>query len=230
MKPAQTKVAIDRPTVLECLHYGYSTLPSSLDKWQDRSSTLSTYKALVDNVSGKIAEWGVYQIYVPRFSDLTKPDHKKYNVGNKSFKEDLETRMGNAKFAVKNKEFRNARRYDINATFSSNDPEIFGSNKNNDLYVMQAVTNTNLIDEQCGNDSLPIMQLDNVSVEIYYCVKLSWLHKYNLFGTPDHRHQAGEKKTVRYELEDTYQGVRTSSVWEIVEKEYDGDESILWQL
>ena len=228
MKPAQTKIILDRPTVLECLHYGYTSLPSSLNKWMDRSATLSMAKALVDNTSGKIAEWGFYSMYSPRFSDLTKPDHKIYNVGEKSFKEDTETKIGNAKFALKNKELRNANTYGINATFSTEDPEIFGSKRNNDLYVVQLVTDANVFYKKHGDVSLPFMKLDKVSVEIFYCVKLGWLHEHKLFGETDHRQP--EKKTVRYDMEDTYQGVRTRSVWEVVQTEYDGNEDILWQL
>lgn len=228
MRPEQTKVLIDRATVLDCLHYGYTSLPSSLDKWMERSATLSMAKALVDNTSGKIAEWGHRFIYISRFPDLTKPDHNIYSVDEKSFKADTETKIGNAKFVLKNKEARNANTYGINATFSSNDSEIFGSKRNDDAYVVQLVTDTNVFYKKLGDVSLPFMKLDNVSVEILYCVKLGWLHEHKLFGETDHRQS--DKKTVRYDMEDTYKGVRTRSVWEVMQTEYDGNEDILWQL
>lgn len=223
MKPAQTKTLIDRPTALESFLYGYSTLSSSLDKWQSRSDTLSVFKALIDNTSGKVAEWGTYFMYVPRFSDLDKPDHKEYKIGEKSFKEDMETKAGNAKLAVKNKELSMAKKYGINATFSSNDPEIFGPNRNNDLYVIQTVADVNV----SYNGSLPTMKLDNVSVAMFYCIKVGWLHKHNLFYDTDR--QQSSKKTVIYTHGPVVrEGVRT--VLDVIETEYGGDRSHLWQL
>ena len=228
MKPTQTKIPIWKPTILECVHYGYTSLPSSLAKWMERSETLSPLKALIDNTSGKIAEFGFHSIYSPRFPDLTLPDTKIYNVGRKSFKEDMETKMGNAKFALKNKELKNANRYGINATFSSDDPEIFGPNRNNDLYVVQLVADANVFYMKLGDDSEPFMKLDNVSVEVFYCVKLGWLHQHKLFGETDHRQT--DKKTVRFEEFDDYQGVRTDSVLDVVATKYGGNMDILWQL
>lgn len=228
MKPTQTRITIDRPTVLECLYYGYTSLPSSINKWMGRSTTLSLPKALIDNVSGKIAEWGHYYAYSGRFPDLTKPDHNVYAVKEKSFKEDTETKLGNAKFALKNKELRNAKTYGINCTFTSKDPEIFGANRNDDLYIVQMVTDTNIFYKKHDDDSIPFMKLDNVVVEICYCVKLGWLHKHELFGETDHRQDS--KKTVRWDQGDICNGVTTRSILDVVEEDYGGDESILWQL
>lgn len=235
MIPTITKFPISRLTALESLHYGYRSTPSSMEKWEERTDYLEIYEALVDNVAGKIAEWGGDQFLATIYPDRTPPDHEVYGVDKKNFNSDSYSVMGGAEFAIKTKALHDVKVYGTNGTFTKNDPKIFGSKRNNDLNVILTVTDVNLgyewipkKDDPYSGTSCPIMRLDNVWVEVCCVVKLGWLHEHNLFYDPDRKQP--DKKTVIFDHGPYKRPSNVRSILQVIETECGGDRSRLWQI
>lgn len=226
MKPKHTRIIIDRLTALECLFFGYKSTPSSLETWRDRTNSLELYEAINDAVTGKIAEEAWDKAIAEMAPDRKRPDHEVYDKSEKSFSADSETKQGNAKFAVKNKPFSMVKEYGINSTWTANDPEIINPNPDPNLYVVQAVTNVNVEYKMYDEKYYEFLKLDNVTVDLYCCVKLEWIKKHNLICAPD-RGQKTKKSVIFDHGPVKRPGIM--SIKEIIDTQYGGDERLYWQ-
>jgi hypothetical protein len=237
MIPTVTKFIIPRLTCLESQFFGYRSAPSCMAKWQDRTDvSLETYDAILDGTVGKIAEWGSDEFLISIGQQSSKPDHGIYTVDKKNYSDDHKAIMSKAEFATKTKLINEVKTYGINATFTKGDPEITVPTINKNLYMIQTVTDVNLSYEfvknagsQTAGKYYPIMNLTNVSVEVFCCVKVTWLEEHKLFYTADRKQP--DKLTVVFDhgpYKHNRPGVR--SILEVIESEYGGDKSFLWQL
>lgn len=237
MIPTITKFIIPRLTCLESLHFGYCSAPSCMAKWQQRTDvSLETYDAQLDATVGKIAEWGNDEFLISIGQQSGKPDHGVYPVDEKNYSADHKSIMSKAEFATKTKPLHEVKTYGINATFTKGDPEITVPTINKNLYMLQTVTDVNLHYDfvlNAGSSNTgkyyPIMGLSDVTVEVFCCVKVTWLEEHKLFYSADRKQP--DKLTVVFDhgpWKHNRPGVR--SILEVIDTEYGGDRRFLWQL
>lgn len=85
--PTSTYVSSD--VVRMCKHFAQQSYLTNIDCYRYRKQT-SPEKIQQDITIGKLAEWGVYFIYLDRgWNDITSPDMKIYPAEQKSFSADL---------------------------------------------------------------------------------------------------------------------------------------------
>lgn len=188
---------------------------------------------------GKILEEHTGNVFRPDFPSIGFPSIEIFPKELKSFDPDLTD--GNSLInkdqkhplglAVKAKDSNDALKYTPSWIFGTNDKEVHGPNLdgkniNPNLYACMGI-------------------VDDGQRECYLlcCVSVLWLHHWDLFTPPDLEYLK-YKEAVRWDYEEGGEfgeangvktkfkrnGVEYRSIMDIVREEYDGDESILWQL
>lgn len=232
-RPQKTAVRLSQPTVQDIINYGNNSLASSISKWNQRSAAGTGWgttpeRKLLQNLTGKTGECIWYCVYINRFSDLDMPDLTVYPVGQKNYNEDMSSLIGNFTVGVKTKELFDANRWGASWSFQDTDDKVFpASSVQPNQYISMVVADLNVIN---GDTSKPKALMNEVTGRVYACVKTQWLHAHNLFAPDDHLHKG--KLVVRYSnsFTDPRDGKTYDSMLDIVNKHYNGNMDILWQL
>lgn len=128
---------LSRDIVLLCEVFSSRVLHTNIDEYSKRSQK-NVEKIWNDIFYGKLAEWGVYFIYLERgITNIDPPDMKIYNSWNKSFDPDL--RYGLFNLHIKSQTFESAHRYGDSWIFQSKDP-LFESSSEYDIMIGCRVT------------------------------------------------------------------------------------------
>jgi len=103
-----------------CEHFAERSYLTNIDCYALRKQT-SPEKIKKDIMLGKLAEWGVYFIYLARGrKSIAPPDLQVYEASSKSFDPDL--RWGLFSLHVKSQTFESAERYGDSWIFQAKDP------------------------------------------------------------------------------------------------------------
>jgi hypothetical protein len=103
-----------------CQHFAERSYQTNIDCYALRKQT-SPEKIKQDIMLGKLAEWGVYFIYLARGrQSICPPDLQVYDASRKSFDPDLHWGLYN--LHVKSQTFESADRYGDSWIFQSKDP------------------------------------------------------------------------------------------------------------
>ena len=128
---------LSRDIVLMCENFADRVVPTNLDEYGSRNQSSSS-KIWNDVFSGKLAEWGVYLIYLERGrKNINPPDMCVYGAGSKSFEADL--KYGSFNLHVKSQLFESAYKYGDSWIFETKDP-LFESCSEYDIIVGCRVT------------------------------------------------------------------------------------------
>jgi len=121
------KFYLDQNITTLCNHFAERSFKSSLDEYARRKQ-INEHKIKNDIMLGKLAEFGVYFIYLERGrNNITTPDINVYNHTEKSFSPDLKWGLFN--LHVKSQTLESANRYGNSWVFQSKDPVINQSNE-----------------------------------------------------------------------------------------------------
>lgn len=103
-----------------CQNFADLVVNTNVDEYSRRNQT-DTEKIKQDILIGKLAEWGVYFIYLERGrKTVSVPDMSIYNRRNKSFDPDLN--WGLYKLHIKSQSSISSQRYGSSWVFQSKDP------------------------------------------------------------------------------------------------------------
>lgn len=102
-----------------CKAFAEKVVDTNLDEYASRKQ-FDKQKIISDILIGKLAEWGVYFIYLEDNRRLDPPDMKVYTADKKSYDADL--RYGNYKLHIKSQTVESVRRYGHSWLFQTKDP------------------------------------------------------------------------------------------------------------
>lgn len=115
-----------------CRNFSELSVNTNTDEYAKRKQ-FNIDKIKYDILIGKLAEWGVYFIYLDRGrSNINPPDMNIYNKNKKSFDADL--RWGMYNLHVKSQDSTSANRYGDSWLFQSKDP-LFEFNNEYDIVI-----------------------------------------------------------------------------------------------
>jgi hypothetical protein len=115
-----------------CNHFAEQSYLTNIDCYKYRKQT-SPDKIQQDIATGKLAEWGVYFIYLNRdWRCITPPDMKVYPAEQKSFDADL--RWSTFNLHVKSQTQESADRYGDSWIFQAKDP-LFDNATEHDIII-----------------------------------------------------------------------------------------------
>ena len=114
-----------------CESFADRVISTNKDEYARRKQSDLT-KIKKDIIVGKLAEWGVYFIYLNRERYLIPPDMKVYPPENKSYDPDL--RWGLYKLHIKAQTFESSSRYGDSWIFQAKDP-LFEFNNDYDIII-----------------------------------------------------------------------------------------------
>jgi hypothetical protein len=128
---------LNRDIVRICEVFSSRVLHTNVDEYFNRNQT-DTTKIWNDIFYGKLAEWGVYFIYLERGrTNIDPPDMRVYQPDKKSFDADL--RYGLYNLHVKSQNYKSAVRYGDSWILQSKDP-LFGYASEYDILIGCRVT------------------------------------------------------------------------------------------
>lgn len=128
---------LESDTVKMCEHFAERSYKSSADMYAHRKQA-NEAKIKQDIMLGKLAEFGVYFIYLANGrTNITAPDLNIYPAKQKSFDPDL--RWGLFNLHIKSQTIESANRYGDSWVFQSNDPAVKSPNEY-DIFVGAGVT------------------------------------------------------------------------------------------
>lgn len=123
---------LDSDIVLMCQHFADRVIDTNLHCYSKRRQ-LNADKIRQDIFIGKVAEWGVFFIYLKRGrTNVQPPDMKVYLAEDKSFDSDL--RWGLFHLHVKSQTWESAGRYGDSWIFQSRDP-LFEYSDEHDIII-----------------------------------------------------------------------------------------------
>jgi len=173
-----SKFDISTETLDKCRRFGADSVSSSLDKYAFRHGfdvndpdavERAVSKFSKDITIGKIGEEFVYRKYVERIPELSPPDYNIYSIKDKSWEPDLKDLSSNLSIAVKSQ--------DIRSKIDNSESWVFqlGSNgKDTDKEIFNEVDDNKYV-------AFTSLNIPKRFGEIKAVVKLSWLHKMELF-------------------------------------------------
>lgn len=130
---------LPREIVKVCEVFASRVLYTNIDEYYRRKQTDSN-KIWNDILYGKLAEWGVYFIYLERGrTNIDPPDMKIYNAWNKSFEADLKYGLFN--LHIKSQTYQSAERYGDSWILQSKDPLFEHSNEYDIMIGCRVTTN-----------------------------------------------------------------------------------------
>lgn len=182
----QTKIEISPEIVQKCQKFGEECVLSNLDKYRSRNQ-FDKGKIIADIKCGKIGEYVIWNHLLNKFPNLSEPDINIY-VGNKSWDADLIDKSQDLKVAVKSQDYLSSCLYGDSWVFQYNkgkkydcDTGIFGNQE--DKYYVSFVS----------------LNVPKKTAIIRGVVKVSWLHKNNLFKEMKKENLKGNKVAVYLE-------------------------------
>lgn len=130
-------IYISEDIVTICTHFAERSYKSSADMYASRKQ-VNESKIKQDIMLGKLAEFGVYFIYLANGrTNITAPDLNIYPAKQKSFDPDL--RWGLFNLHIKSQTIESANRYGDSWVFQSNDPAVKSPNEY-DIFVGTGIT------------------------------------------------------------------------------------------
>lgn len=182
-----TKFEINKDVFEKCTKFAADSVGTSIDKYAQRKQYNSS-KIQKDIRVGKIGEVAVYNFLSEKYPDITYPDFNIYDKKDKSWDADLKIPNTNISVAVKSQDAESSIAYGDSWVFQFNmgksydcDSAIF-KEEDDDHYVSFVSLNT---PKKTG--------------EIRAIVKVSWLHKKNMFKPMKLKHLQGNKVAVYLE-------------------------------
>ena len=139
-------------------------------------------KGINDNKIGKIGEEVVYSYLKEIMPDITSPDYAIYKARGKSWEKDLRDIKSDVKVGVKTQTIESANKFGESWVFQNQDKGIHGDGK---------TENNNYI-------AFTLIDLDRKAGIIKAIVKVSWLHKNNLFMPMKLAYLQNNKQAVYY--------------------------------
>ena len=113
-------------------HFAEKVVDTNIDEYSKRNQS-DIEKIKKDILIGKLAEWGVYFIYLERNrTKIDPPDMKVYNAWNKSFEPDLKWGLYN--LHIKSQIAESSERYGDSWVFQAKDP-LFGFSNEYDIVI-----------------------------------------------------------------------------------------------
>jgi hypothetical protein len=170
---------LERDIIKLCEVFADRVISSNLDEYAKRNQ-FNHKKIWNDIFQGKIAEWGVYFIYLERGrKNINPPDMTVYNKNNKSFDSDL--KFGLFNLHIKSQTYESAIRYGDSWMFQAKDP-LFESASEYDIVIGCTVS----LNETAKD------YIEGASVEI----KLEKAFSKLIIGEPKLSKFSGDKKAV----------------------------------
>ena len=118
--------------IFMCKCFADKVIDTNIDEYNNRKQ-FNRQKIWNDIFYGKLAEWGVYFIYLKRNRlSITTPDMKIYSGSYKSFDADLNWNL--YKLHIKSQTKKSERNYGTSWIFQSNDP-LFKKSKEYDIII-----------------------------------------------------------------------------------------------
>lgn len=137
---------LPREIYLLCKHFAFKSFETSQDCYAGRGQS-DTRKIINDITTGKLAEWGVYFIYLHEGKhSISSPDMNIYPVRQKSFDSDL--KYGSHRFHIKSQTFESSERYGSSWMFQAKDP-LFAKSDDCDIIIGCRVDLDVLRDDSC---------------------------------------------------------------------------------
>ena len=132
MKQQLDNYCLDYDIYKMCQHFSQRVINTNVDEYAKRKQS-DIEKIENDILIGKLAEWGVYFIYLERNrNNIDPPDMKVYNVRNKSFEPDLKWGLYN--LHIKSQIAESSERYGDSWVFQAKDP-LFGFSNEYDIVI-----------------------------------------------------------------------------------------------
>lgn len=170
---------LSRDIVKICENFADRVLQTNVDEYARRNQN-SQKKIWSDIFTGKLAEWGVYFIYLERGrKNIDPPDMRIYGRSDKSFDADL--RWGLFNLHIKSQVFESAIKYGDSWMFESKDPLFDFSNE----YDIVIGCRVNL-------DIPTVNYIEGALVEI----KIEKTFKHLVIGDPKLSKFSGKKKAI----------------------------------
>jgi hypothetical protein len=150
--------ALEGDIITLCKHFSEQSFKSSVDEYARRKQ-VNEDKIKHDIMLGKLAEFGVYFIYLEQGkTNITAPDLNIYSAKNKSFDPDL--RWGMYNLHIKSQTLQSSERYGDSWVFQSKDPAVNSPNEY-DIFIGTCIT----YEEGCSTACVSIMlekKLDSI--------------------------------------------------------------------
>ena len=155
MSDRSNEYFIDNDIVRMCEHFADMVVSSNLDCYKKRKQ-FNQDKIKNDILIGKIAEWGVFFVYLNRgIANIGFPDMQIYPTEDKSF--DCDLSCGSYKLHIKSQTYQSAHRYGDSWIFQIKDP-LFEYSNEYDIVIGCRVTFgtegafVQIMLEKCFND------------------------------------------------------------------------------
>ena len=126
-KMSKEQYTLNKDIISLCRHFAERSLKSSVDEYARRKQ-VNEHKIKSDIMLGKLAEFGVYFIYLEQGrTNITAPDINIYSAKNKSFDPDL--RWGMFNLHIKSQTLMSSQLYGDSWVFQSKDPVVTAPNE-----------------------------------------------------------------------------------------------------
>lgn len=147
---SDNQYCLDSDIYTICEHFAERVLVTNKDEYSKRKQ-YNTEKIKKDIILGKLAEWGVYFIYLCRGNfNINTPDMSIYSKENKSFDSDLKWGLYN--LHIKSQSYESSYRYGDSWIFQAKDP-LFEFSNEYDIIIGCRVS----IDSSSKNASIEIL-------------------------------------------------------------------------
>lgn len=137
---------LPREIYILCKHFAFKSYATNEDCYSKRGQS-DTYKIIDDITVGKLAEWGVFFMYLQEGRhNISSPDMNIYSIRNKSYDPDL--KWGLYRLHIKSQTFESSERYGSSWMFQAKDP-LFAKADDCDIIIGCRVHLDNINDDTC---------------------------------------------------------------------------------
>lgn len=205
MKPLNNVIKLDPNLVAKCRKFAEDSIDTNIDVIASRGQDPDKIERILNQLThGKVGEEVTYDVFVPYFPQLSKPDHNIYQKKDKSWEEDLIDEASPVRIAVKTKKLEDAKRWGASWIFELSDKKVFGKKLD-----CQGLDPNQYV-------AMVVVDLDGMQATVEACVNLQWLHDNDLFGPPDR--ELDSKLTVRLDRMQWWlkrKGLTIEDLWQL---------------